>query len=445
MNIKSGLKASFSLVALYLLSSAAHAAISDNNEAIRKGEYLATVGDCAACHSVAGHAPFTGGLKMPTPVGDIYSTNITPAPKTGIGQYTYDDFAKALREGIAKDGHHLYPAMPYTSFAKVNDGDMQALYAYFMNGVKPVEQANRESDIPWPLNMRWPLLFWNWAFHDNKVYQPSSRKSEQWNRGAYLVQGLGHCGACHTPRGVAFEEKALDQNESAYLTGGAIDGWSASDLTGNVHDGLGRWSAQDLTQFLKTGRTDSSAAFGPMTDVVEQSTQHLTEADIQAIAVYIKSLKSSKPQAEPPSNEDKTSAALMRGDMRVPGAQEYMDNCAACHRIDGKGYAKTFPALAHNSALLGDDPSSLINMVLHGGKMAVTQHDVTGLTMPDFGWRLDDKQVADLVNFVRNSWGNQASVVTPEQVKKIREQGAKVEKKASDKAKLPTTDSRQHP
>lgn len=393
-------------------------------EKVSSGEYIARAADCAACHTVSGSAPFTGGLKMMSPLGAIYSTNITPDKDTGIGDYSYDDFAKALRQGIAKDGHHLYPAMPYTAFSKINDTDMHALYSYMMTEVKPVHQANRKEGIPWPLNMRWPLAVWNWAFHNNAVYQPEKAKSDEWNRGAYLVQGLTHCGTCHTPRGIAVQEKSLDQNGKSYLTGGELNGWFNPDLTGNVKSGLGGWSKQDIVQFLKTGHTNSSAAFGPMREAIEKSTQYLTESDLNAIATYLKSLPSSDSAAKPTTGVDTTTAELIKGSVNQPGSLVYMNSCSGCHRIDGKGYAKTFPTLAGNSAVLSDDPSSLINIVLYGGKTPVTKDSITGLTMPDFAWRLDDQQVADVVSFIRNSWGNQASKVKAEDVARLRKQAA---------------------
>ena len=417
------LKRLIPLLSLALFPLASYAADADNATAsVSKGQYLATAGDCVACHSVAGGQPFAGGLKMSTPVGAIYSTNITPDKETGIGDYTYDDFAAALRDGVAKDGHHLYPAMPYTSFAKINDEDMHALYDYFMHEVKPVKQQNRDSDITWPLSMRWPLSIWNMVFHDDNVFKPDSSQSDEWNRGAYLVQGLEHCGSCHTPRGIGFQEKALDQNDADYLTGGTLEGWHAPNLTGNMKDGLGSWSAEDLAAFLKTGQTDHAAAFGSMAEAINNSTQHLTDADLKAMAVYIKSLKASDPNDKTaPVYDNKTTEALSKGDVSQTGAQEYMDNCSACHRTNGKGYTRTYPALAGNNALLSDDPSSVISVILRGGQAPVTAGDETGMEMPGFAWRLDDKQVADLATFIRNSWGNQASAVTADQVKEIRD------------------------
>lgn len=413
-------------IAALLLTACAGGALAAEatplQQRIAHGEYLSRVGDCTACHTGPGGQPYAGGLKMETPVGAIYSTNITPDRKNGIGNYSFADFSDAVRKGVAKDGRRLYPAMPYPSFVKVSDDDLQDLYLYFMHGVKPAAQENRESDIPWPLSMRWPLFMWDLVFRHDGTYQPDAQQSAEWNRGAYLVQGLGHCGTCHTPRGIGFQEQALDQQDKEYLTGGTLEGWHAADLTGNPLTGLGNWSERDITRFLKTGHTEHSAAFGSMTDVIQDSTQHLNDADLRAIAVYLKSLKPAGDGAKQPAAYDAgTQAALIKGDVSRPGAQLYLDNCAACHRTDGKGYVNTFPALAQNPVLLSDDPSSLISIVLRGGKMPVTAGAPTGLTMPDFAWRLSDDDVAQLLSFVRSSWGNQASAVKPAQVSDIRE------------------------
>lgn len=392
-------------------------------DAISRGEYLARAGDCVACHTSDPAQPFAGGLKMSTPVGAIYSTNITPDKQTGIGNYRYEDFVKAVRQGINKSGDSLYPAMPYPSFAKISDQDMQDLYQYFMKGVKPVVQQNKASDIPWPLSMRWPLGLWRRMFADDNRYQPVEGKSAQWQRGAYLVQGLGHCGACHTPRGMAYQEKAADQTGSAWLTGSALDGWYAPDLTGSQSEGLGRWSAQELSDYLKNGVNDHSSAFGPMSEVVSHSLSYLNKQDVDAIAEYLKSLPASHGDTTTPPapiSDNSTAQALFKGDVSARGAADYLNNCSACHRSDGKGYDKTFPALAGNSALLSDDPSSVIHIILQGGQRTVTAQMPTGLTMPDFGWRLSDQQVADVATFIRQGWGNHASAVTPQQVAAIR-------------------------
>ena len=222
----------------------AQAAPSDDADSAKRGAYIAKLGNCMSCHTQEYGEPFAGGLKMMTPVGAIYSTNITPDKTTGIGNYTLQDFTNAMRKGVAKDGHNLYPAMPYPSYTKTSDADIQDLYAYMMSEVKPIEQPNKESDIPWPLNMRWPLKIWNALFLEDERYQNNPNQSATWNRGAYLTQGLGHCGACHTPRGLAFQEKGLDETSKEYLSGAVIDGWSASNLADDYNTGLKRWSHQ---------------------------------------------------------------------------------------------------------------------------------------------------------------------------------------------------------
>lgn len=409
----------YSILLLILFSAAVQAELVNHIDRDNAKELVAA-GDCVACHTSNGGKPFAGGLKMSTPIGNIYSTNITPDKETGIGDYNYEEFEKALREGVAKDGHYLYPAMPYTSFAKIDDGDMHLLYDYFMSQVEPVTQQNRDSDIPFPLNIRWPLALWNMIYQDRTRYNPDPIQGKEWNRGAYLVQGLGHCGSCHTPRGIAFQEKASDQHNDVFLTGGTLEGWNAPNLTGNMKNGLGRWSVEEIEQFLKTGQTAYSAAFGSMTDVIEHSTQYLSKADLRAIAVYLKTLKSSEPSSKTPEVNEISTLSLMKGDLSPLGAREYLDNCSACHRVDGEGYANTFPSLAHNSAVLSNDPTSLISITLKGGKMPVTQDKPTGLTMPGFAWRMDDEQIARVLTFIRSSWGNDASPLSAEDVQTIR-------------------------
>lgn len=223
------MKTLLSGMVLLLVSSAANA--------MSPGEYVAKAADCTACHTAPGGAALAGGLRFPTPPGDIYSTNITPDKQQGIGRYTFAEFDRAMRQGIARDGHHLYPAMPYTAYAKMSDKDMRALYDYLLHEVPASSQPNRDSDISWPLSMRWPLGIWNALFHNDDRYQPDAQQSAQWNRGAYLVQGAGHCGSCHTPRGWALQEQALDQSRSAYLSGAELDGWFAPSLRGMAQDG----------------------------------------------------------------------------------------------------------------------------------------------------------------------------------------------------------------
>lgn len=410
-----------------ILGTMTFAALADDNggDRVKRGEYLARAGDCVACHTSKEGKPFAGGLPMATPIGTIYSTNITPDKATGIGDYSYDDFQKAVRHGVAKNGDTLYPAMPYPSYAVVSDEDMQALYAYFMHGVAPVEQANHKSDIPWPLSMRWPLAIWRTMFApDVKAFQPMAQEDPALARGRYLVEGLGHCGACHTPRSITMQEKALNNGEgSDYLAGSSapIDGWTASNLRGDNRDGLGRWSEEDLRQFLRYGRNDHTAAFGGMTEVVEHSLQHLSDADITAIAHYLKSLGAKDPNQAAFSVDDATAKALWKGDDSATGASVYVDSCAACHKTDGSGYQRFFPALRGNPVVMTDDPTSLIHIVLAGGALPGVKGAPSTITMPAFGWRLNDQQVADVVNFIRTSWSNGGKAdVTAKDVAKLR-------------------------
>ncbi len=412
------------IATLALLSSlSAMAAETDQQALVKQGEYLARAGDCVACHTAKGGKPFAGGLPMETPIGTIFSTNITPDP-SGIGAYSFDDFDKAVRHGIAKNGSTLYPAMPYPSYARVNQADMQALYAYFMNGVEPVAQANKDSDIPWPMSMRWPLAMWRWAFAPAVAdFTPVAGQDPVVSRGAYLVEGLGHCGACHTPRALTMQEKALSASDSsAFLAGSApLEGWIAKNLRGDHKDGLGSWDEAQLVQFLKTGRSDRSAVFGGMSDVIEHSMQYMSEDDLTAIARYLKSLPAVNPADKPHQYDPAVADALWNGDDSKRGAAVYIDNCAACHRTDGNGYTRVFPALAGNPVLQSDDPTSLIHIVLKGGTLPATHTAPSTFTMPAFDWRLSDQEVADVVNFIRTSWGNKGGDVTEKDVKALRE------------------------
>jgi len=408
------------LIATLLLGATAAAQADD--ALVKKGEYLARAGDCVACHTAKGGKPFAGGLPMETPIGTVYSTNITPHA-SGIGQYSFADFDRAVRQGIAKDGSTLYPAMPYPSYARVSDDDMQALYAYFMQGVEAVAQPNKPTDIPWPLSMRWPLSIWRGLFAPEvKAWQAPAGADPAVSRGAYLVEGLGHCGACHTPRALTMQEKALSPAEGEqFLAGSApLEGWIAKSLRGDHKDGLGSWSEAQLVQFLKTGRSDRSAVFGGMSDVVEHSLQHMSDADLTAIARYLKTLPPSDPNDTPHVYDKQVAEALWQGDDSKPGASVYIDNCAACHRTDGHGYSRVFPALAGNPVVQTADATSLIHVVLAGGTVPATQTAPSNFTMPAFGWRLSDQEVADVVNFIRTSWGNKGSAVSAAEVKHLR-------------------------
>ncbi|MBO9354193.1 c-type cytochrome [Bordetella petrii] len=396
-----------------------------DEQLIKRGAYLARAGDCIACHTAPEGKPFAGGLGLDSPLGKIYSTNITPDKDTGIGGYTLEDFDRAVRHGVAKDGHSLYPAMPYTAYAKISPADIEALYAYFMHGVQPVNQANKDTDITWPLSMRWPLGIWRWMFAPDPVEaasQAADPGQAEVLRGKYLVEGLGHCSTCHTPRGFALQEKALtDADGTKFLSGGVVEGWLAKNLRGDMTDGLGNWSKEDIVAFLKAGVNNHSATFGGMSQVVADSTQHLTDADLNAIAAYLKTLSPRDADATQPLAYDASAAeALRTGKDQSEGAITFLNNCAACHRSTGKGYEQTFPRLAVSSTVNSGDPTSLIHIVLKGAQLPGTAAAPTDYAMPGFDWRLTDQEIASVVTFIRSSWGNQAAAVSAADVAKIR-------------------------
>ena len=386
-----------------------------NTTPANKGEYLARAGDCVSCHSVKGGKGLAGGLKMGTPMGAIYSTNITPDPETGIGNYSLEDFDRAVRSGVAKDGHHLYPAMPYPSYAKITDDDLKELYTFFMKGVPAVKQPNKPNEIPWYLSPRWPLALWNLVFAPKTGFTPRPDRDAVWNRGAYLIEGLEHCGACHTPRGIAIQEKALDDSNPAYLQGAELDAWSAPSLRGDQLTGLGSWSADDLHAFLKSGHNDKGVAFGSMLDVVNNSTPYLTDDDVRAMAVFLKSLPATADQPAFAYND-----AATKLQQAAPGSDIYFGACAACHGADGKGQPPFMPPLAGNPAVLDANPSSLINLVLNGAEPLVVKGVPDAYRMPQFRVQLTDAQIADVLSFVRGAWGNSAQAVSTDQVKKLR-------------------------
>ena len=370
--------------------------------AMSAGEYVAKLGDCAACHTSEASKPLAGGKGFPTPVGTVYATNITPDKTHGIGNYSLPEFIKVMREGITRSGDPLYPAMPYTAYAKMSDEDLTALYHYLMQDVQPQAIANKASDIPWPLNMRWPLRGWNWLYHDDGRFTPVAGKSEEWNRGAYLVQGAGHCGSCHTPRGIGMQEKALTEADPLYLSGATLDGWYAPDIRGS------RYDKQALIDLLKTGRSQHQAVSGPMAEVITHSSQYFSDADLASIATYLTGLDDEAPAAR--GNRAYASAG---------GKADYAMYCSTCHGNDGRGNDRVIPSLVGNQTVLAEDPASLLNVLLHGAETPITQGHI-GYHMPGYGWTLNDQQIAELVNTLRASWGNEGVAIKPETVKAQR-------------------------
>lgn len=396
---------------LILIPIAAHAMVGDASYTrIQRGQYLVRAADCAACHTDAGGKPFAGGKAIPTPFGKIFATNITPDKETGIGNWSADNFYRAMHDGITREGEHLYPAMPYPWYTRLTRDDVDAIKAY-LDTQEPVHNEVRRPELPWPLSWRGGMTVWNDMFFKPGEYKANPNKSAQWNRGAYLVEGAGHCGACHTPKNRLGAVKTGDR-----LAGGdAGEHWYASDLTKDLRDGLGNWSVNDIAEYLKTGATKTIAAAGPMAEVIKDSTQYLSDGDLHAIAVYLK-------DAPPPKHEDKEDRRAGNVDSRrmMTGAALYQDHCAACHMENGEGQANVFPSLKSNASVQSAKPDTLVHLVLQGGRKAGTPARPVEFGMPAFESKLDDKQVADLVTYVRNAWGNRAAAVGADAVKKMR-------------------------
>jgi mono/diheme cytochrome c family protein len=383
----------FLAAAFAALSTSAFAANTD------AGRYQSVLGDCEGCHG----KNLAGGIALTTPFGKLVTPNITPDKDTGIGNYSAEDFRQAMKAGIAPGGKLLYPAMPYPSYAHMRDGDIAALWMY-LRSVKPVKNAVTVNQLRFPFNLRFMMRGWNILFFSPTPYADTAGKSAAWNRGAYLVNGAAHCGACHTAKNVFGADK------SAALTGTSLQGWFAPDLTSDRNAGLGTWSAADIVEYLQTGRNAHSLASGPMAEAVENSTSKMNDADLKAIAVYLKDL--------PASSGNGGGATGVDAQMKA-GAIAYDISCAACHGRDGKGNA-LFPPLAGNPNVRQVKTDTLVRMVLAGGKAASTAKAPTGQAMPSFAWRLDDQKTADILTYVRNNWGNTAPAVSAETVDRIR-------------------------
>lgn len=381
-------------------------------EAIARGAYLARAGDCQACHTVRGGTSFAGGRAIHTPFGTIYAPNITPDKETGIGSWSADDFWRALHNGKGKDGKLLYPAFPYPNYTKLTRADSDAMHAYFMS-LPPVRQENREPELRFPFNQRALLAPWRALYFRPGVYNAQGQQNAEWNRGAYLVQGLGHCSACHTPRNV------LGATSDRRDLGGAMIpmlGWYAASLTGESEAGLGNWDTQHLVDLMKTGVSARGVVSGPMSEVVRESLQHLSDADLRAMAVYLKSL----PQAAA-TDADAAAAPTPQDEKTLKlGAALYEKHCVECHKDSGAGEPPHIPALAGNRAVMLASPVNPIRAVMHGGYPPSTQGNPRPYGMPPFGNVLSDDEVAAVVSFLRNNWGNRASMVTGQQANRYR-------------------------
>jgi mono/diheme cytochrome c family protein len=372
---------------------------------IDKGRYLAAAGDCIACHTMPGGAPFAGGVPVATPFGTVLSANLTP-DKTGIGDWTADEFDRAMHEGIDDDGHHLYPAFPYNDYTLVTREDSDAIFAY-LKSLPPVHHPLDRNHLKFPFDIRGLMAGWNLLFLHKGPYQPNPQKSAEWNRGAYLVEGLGHCEACHTPKNLAGAPKHDDAFE-----GGTFGLWFAPDLTTNRRRGLGSWSREDLIAFLKTGRNAHASASGEMGDVAHYSTSQLTDADLGAIATYL----ADRPASKDPSF-DKPDAAVMR-----QGEAIWADTCSACHRADGSGVPGLFPPMKGDANVQQLDPTTVLHFILAGTRATPTHARPTPLSMPAYDWKLNDEQIAAVATYARNAWGNAAPPVHADDVAKLRGQ-----------------------
>lgn len=370
----------------------------------QRGEYLVKLGDCLACHTAPGGQPFAGGRPLQTPFGTVLSANLTPDDSTGIGQYTPDTFYRAMHEGLDKDGRHLYPAFPYNYYTLVTREDTDAMLAY-LKSLPPVSHPLDRNRLPFPFSIRGFMAFWNWMFLDKGTYTPDTTKSAQWNRGAYLVEGLAHCQACHTAKNVLGGNRAGEA-----FRGGLVGTWYAPDITPNRRTGIGAWTADELREFFREGRNVHSAASGEMGESVKFSTSQMTDADLDAMATYLNDLK---PSPEQPVSAPDT--AVMR-----QGQAIWRDQCAACHRADAQGVPRYFPPLQANAMLQQHDPTSIIHYILAGASKAATARAPSQLSMPAFGWKLDDQQIAAVATYARNSWGNAAPEVQQGQVEKLR-------------------------
>jgi len=401
---------------------------------IARGEYLATAADCGACHTAPDGKPFAGGLPISTPLGTIYSTNITPSPEFGIGHYTEEEFSRALRRGVRRDGANLYPAMPYTSYAIFTEDDAHALYVYFTQAVKPVDQRAPPTALPFPMNIRASMMGWNLLFRNTAAFVPDPHQQAEWNRGAYLVEGAAHCSTCHTPRGFLMQEET-----SRASSGAQVGPWYAPNITSDPTSGIGSWSKEDLMAYLRTGHLSRKAqAAGSMGEAVEKSFQHLTASDLDAIATYVKSVPAVH---DPGDNGSRFTAgkasselAALRGrdgitsDATDPaGAVLFQGNCASCHSAEAQGSKDGYyPSLFQNSATGAKNATNLVAAILYGVDRTIAGRQAF---MPGFGGHptdanpLSDRDIAVLGNYVLTHYGSANTTITEAEVAEVRRGG----------------------
>jgi mono/diheme cytochrome c family protein len=394
---------------LLIGSSAVRAQNPDKQsfEVIEHGRYMATAADCTACHTAKGGQLFAGGGALETPFGTLLAPNITPDAATGIGGWTDDEFVDAVQNGIGHGGIHLYPAMPYPYYTKMTREDVIAIRAY-LDTVQPVRNLVQANQLPFPFNQRETMIGWNELYFTPGGFKPDPGKPAEWNRGAYLVEGAEHCGLCHTPK----NGMGGDENSQA-MQGSVLQNWYAPNMTGNRRIGIGDWTIDDIALYLKTGRNRYDIASGPMADMVTHSTSHLTDADLRAIAVYLKGL--------PPGGGALPQPISAQDPAMQQGQVIYNDQCAACHTVAGEGIVGLFTRLSGAPLVQQSQGTSLVRVVLEGSRAVATDGAPTGPAMPAFAWKLSDAEVGAVVTYIRNSWGNSAPPVSASNVGNMRQ------------------------
>ena len=388
-------------------------AVVDDRQ-VERGQYLALAGNCASCHTAGDSGFMAGGVAFETPFGRIYSTNITPDAITGIGNWTVQQFLASMRHGLRPDGEHLYPVFPYTAFTKVSDADIAALFAY-LKSIPTIAQEAPQNELSFPFNQRSLMSVWKAMFFDAGTYEADDAESMQWNRGAYIVEALAHCGACHSPRNLlGAEHSAMSMTGGVYtdkVPNGTLRPWSAPNLTA-APSGLGLWPFEEVVAYLKTGRNSYVETFGPMNEVLLNSTRHLDDSDVRAMAVYLKSL---------PANEPDTRATAKNNVLGM-GRTLYNLHCGTCHLPTGLGDEESAPRLGGGSLVVrASNPASLINVILDGPELPEPPLPTKRRKpMEDFRYLLTDEEVAALASYLRSAWGNTGGEVTAKQVAEQR-------------------------
>jgi mono/diheme cytochrome c family protein len=379
-----------------------------SQDAVARGKALVDAADCASCHTADPAKPLAGGKRIDTPFGGIFSPNLTPDRDTGLGAWTDGEFYRALHDGVARNGARYYPAFPYPNFTKMTRDDVLAIRAY-LGTLAPVRNMPPPPQLRFPLNYRVVMRGWNWLFFKPGTFEKNPQKSDEWNRGAYLVEGAAHCGACHTPKNMF----GADKRGQAY-GGGLVDGWFAPRLDGAERSGLKSWSVEDIVEYLQSGRNGKSHAGKLMAEVVVNSTSKMSDADVRAMALYLKDLPAgmAEPAVTPPAQAQMTD-----------GARIYQA-CAACHEADGTGSPRIYPPLPGNANLQSTDPSSTLRIILDGARTVTTPRAPNAGSMPAYAGKLTDQEIADVATYIRNAWGNAAPAVTPGQVAKARRESA---------------------